>query len=69
MSHNVNGAMTKHSKLNPMTRLWMRINSFSILSEKLNEYNKLTDIAMVQMLGSVEDERTFNNLSFMKSKL
>jgi hypothetical protein len=29
----------------------------------------LVDIAMVQVLGFVEDERTFNNLSFMKSKL
>jgi len=37
--------------------------------KKLNEYNKLVDIAMVQVLGFVEDERTFNNLSFMKSKL
>ncbi len=69
MSHNVEGAMTKHSKLNPVTKLWMGINYFSILSEKLNEYNKLVDIAMVQVLGFVGDEKTFNNLSFMKSKL
>jgi hypothetical protein len=47
----------------------MRINSFFILSEKLNDYNNLANIAMVQVLGFVEDERTFNNLSFMKSKL
>jgi hypothetical protein len=51
MSHNAKGAMTEHSKLNPMTRLWMRIDFSSILSEKLNEYNKLADIAMVQVLG------------------
>jgi hypothetical protein len=62
MSHNAKGAMTEHSKLNPMTRLWMRIDSSSILSEKLNEYNILADITMVQVLGSIEDERTFNNL-------
>jgi hypothetical protein len=27
------------------------------------------EITMVQVLGSIEDERTFNNLAFMKSKL
>jgi len=39
------------------------------LNEKVNEYNKLVEIAMVEVLGFVEDERTFNNLSFMKNKL
>jgi hypothetical protein len=39
------------------------------LSEKVNEYNKLAEIAMVEVLRSVEDERMFNNLSFIKNKL
>jgi hypothetical protein len=39
---------------------------FAIFNEKLNRYMKLTKIAMVQVLGSVEDEKTFNNLSLMK---
>ncbi len=30
---------------------------------------KVVDIVMVQVLDSVEGERTFNNLIFMKSKL
>jgi ABC-type bacteriocin/lantibiotic exporter with double-glycine peptidase domain len=46
----------------------MRINSSLILNEKLSEYNKLAEITMVQVLGSIEDERTFNNLSFMKNE-
>jgi len=37
MSHNAKRAMTEHSKLNLVTRLWMKINSSSILSEKLSE--------------------------------
>jgi len=37
--------------------------------KKINEYNKLAEIAMVEVLESIEDERTFNNLSFMKNKL
>ncbi len=35
---------------------------------KLNEYMKVVKIAMMQVLDLVKDERTFNNLSFMKSK-
>jgi hypothetical protein len=30
---------------------------------------KVIEIVMVQVLGSMEDEKTFNNLAFMKSKL
>jgi hypothetical protein len=33
---------------------------------KLSEYMKVVKVAMVQVLGLVKDERTFNNLSFMK---
>jgi hypothetical protein len=35
---------------------------------KLSEYMKVVKIAMVQVLGLVKDERTFNNFSFVKSK-
>jgi hypothetical protein len=35
----------------------------------LNEYNKLAKRAWIQVLCFVEDERTFNNLTFMKSRL
>ena len=30
---------------------------------------KVVEIAYVQVLGSVEDERTFNTLSFIKNRL
>ncbi len=68
ISHNAEGAITEHSELNLATRLWTRINSSLILNQKLSKYNKLAKIVMVQVLGTVEDERTFNNLSFMKNK-
>ncbi len=32
-------------------------------------YMKLVKIAMVQVIGFIEDERCFNNLIFIKSKL
>jgi hypothetical protein len=70
MSHNVEGAkMAEHSKLNLVTKLWMKIISSPILSEKFCEYNKLAEIVMIKMFESIEDEKTFNNIFFMKNKL
>jgi hypothetical protein len=58
MFHNVERAMVEHSELNPMTKLWMKINSFPFLSEKFSRYNKLAKIVMVQAFESIEDEKT-----------
>jgi hypothetical protein len=49
--------------------MWLKIQSFPLLIQRLNEYLKVVEITMVQVLGLVEDKRTFNNLAFMKSKL
>lgn len=57
MSHNVERAMAEHLELNPMIKLWMRINYSPILSEKFSEYNNLAKIVMVQVFGSIEDEK------------
>lgn len=40
-----------------------------ILIHKLSEYMKVVEIAMEQVLGSMENKRTFNNLYFKKIKL
>jgi len=40
-----------------------------ILVHKLKEYLKVAKIIRVQVLGVMEDEKTFNNLFFMKNKL
>jgi hypothetical protein len=58
--------MTKQCDLNLLSRLWKKIDSFIILIEKLI---KLAKIATLQVLESIENERTFSNLSFMKNKL
>ncbi len=55
--------------MNPIIRMWSRIQSSSLLVLKVNEYIKVAEIVMVQVLGSVEDERTFSNLAFMNNKL
>jgi hypothetical protein len=40
-----------------------------ILKLKMFELFKLVELVIVMVLGSVEDERTFSTLTFMKSKL
>jgi hypothetical protein len=35
----------------------------------LKQYLKLAELAMVQIVGSVEDEKCFSMLAFLKSKL
>jgi hypothetical protein len=69
ISHNATGVMVTHLDLNLVFKLWTKIGFSIILNRKLNEYVKLVDTWMVQMLGFVEDERMFINLSFMKNKL
>jgi len=69
MSHNAEPIMVESSDNNFVSRLWMKIISFPIMICKLSEYKKLVEIAMVQVLGFVEDERTFSNLTFMKNRL
>jgi hypothetical protein len=45
------------------------IQSSPLLVLKLSEYIKVFEITMVQVLGLIEDEKTFSNLVFKKSKL
>jgi hypothetical protein len=54
--------------VNPLTRLWNMIN-VSHLVHTFTKYLKLAKIAMMHALVSVEDERCFNFISFLKSKM
>jgi hypothetical protein len=55
--------------INPLMKLWRVVETSSMLRHGLSEYIKLAEIAVVLVLGSVEDEWTFSTLSFMKDKL
>ncbi len=55
------------SDKNLVFRLWMKISSSPIQICKLSEYKKLVEIAIIQVLGSAEDERNFINLTLMKN--
>jgi hypothetical protein len=45
------------------------INASKLLSHSFPEFLKLVEIAMVHVLGFVEDEHCFSFASFLKTKL
>ena len=53
---------------NSLTKLRHSIACNRALISNFLEFAKLAKIAIVQVLGSVEDERTFSSLSFLKNK-
>jgi hypothetical protein len=55
--------------VNPLTRLWRVLDANIALATTFPEYIKLAEVAMVHILGSVEDERSFSSLTFLKDKL
>jgi hypothetical protein len=55
--------------LNPLTKMWCLGTRFQVLSSSFLKYVKLVELVMVQIVGSMEDERCFYTLAFMKSKL
>jgi hypothetical protein len=50
-------------------KLWTILGESQYLQENMSEYFKLVDLCQTMILGSVEDERMFSALSFLKSKL
>jgi hypothetical protein len=69
MMGNCHAAMVRPLEVNPLTAIWHTINSNAMLTHNISEYLKVAEIACVQVLGSVEDERTFSTLSFIKNRL
>jgi hypothetical protein len=68
MIHNSKVVMhDQENSLNPITRLWHKLLASPILSHKLLKYMKLTEIAIFQVLGSVENEHMFSTFNFMKN--
>ena len=52
-----------------ITRLWTNLNGREILRQRMSKYFKLADLCQTIILRSMEDERMFSALSFLKSKL
>jgi hypothetical protein len=69
MMRNCHAAMVCPLEVIPLTAIWRTINRNAMLTHNISEYLKVAEIACVQVLGSVEDERTFSTLSFIKNRL
>jgi len=67
MIKKVDPMMAKTHDKNLVSKLWMKIRSSPIMAHKLSECIKLDEIVLIQVLGFVKDERTFNNLAYMKT--
>ncbi len=55
--------------LNPLMRIWRTIPAFQVLTIYFFEYLKLVEMAIIHVLGSVEDECCFSTLAFLNNKL
>ncbi len=69
MLHNYKVTLCEKNQLNPLMRLWCKISTFVVLNLNLSKYIKLIEITVVQVIGSIEDEQTFNTIAFIKNKL
>jgi len=68
MKNNVASTMGPPYIVNPMTQLWISLASSQVIAHNLPKYLKLLKISMVWVIGSIKEERCFNNLNFIKSK-
>ena len=69
MISNATAAMDSLDKVNPLTRLWRMLDVNNALAKSMSEYVKLAEIAMIHVLGSIEDEQCFSFLTFLKDWL
>ena len=53
------------SEYGSVTRLWTKLSGSEILRQRMLEYFKLVDLCQTMILGSVEDERMFSELTFL----
>jgi hypothetical protein len=59
MKENAKTMFRKPYAINPVTCLWRSIDSNSFLRLSLSKYIKVAEIALVMVLGSVQDEQIF----------
>jgi hypothetical protein len=61
--------MNQHLDLNPLSRLWNKLSSNALLCVHLNEFMKVAKSVAIQIMGYMEDEKTFSTLTFMNTRL
>ncbi len=62
-------AMEEPKAENLVIKLWRQLATSSRLLVRLFEFMKLVELAIVQVIGNIKDEKTLSTLTFMKSKL
>jgi hypothetical protein len=69
MTCNWSAAMGEPFDMNPISKLWQILDANALLRVRMSEFFKAAKLCIVTLIGSVEDERTFSNLAFVKNKL
>ncbi len=69
MKNNFKAAMEPLFDLNPLNLVWRIIDASWVFMHFFPKYLKLAKMAIVNVLGNVEDERCFSFFTFLKSKL
>jgi len=67
MKANCVDAIVVAGQLNPVIHMWRTLSGSRHLRKLILEYFKVAEIGMCLVLGSVEDERCFSTLKFLKS--
>lgn len=67
MKANANAACEPPLTVNPVIKLWRNLSQSRHLSSLISEFFKIAEIGCCLVLGSVEDERCFSTLKFLKS--
>ena len=67
MKANAEAACSPPLSVNPVVKLWNTLSQSRHLQKLISEYFKLAEIGCCLVLGSVEDERCFSTLKFLKS--
>ncbi len=55
--------------INPLTCMWWVIHASQLLANAFLKYLKVTEIGMVHVLGSIEDEWRFSSIAFLNNKV
>ena len=69
MTSNYSKACEPPFELNPLTKIWCVAEANGPLAGRFPTFLKLAHIAVAMVLGSVEDERIFSSLAFLKSNI
>ncbi len=69
MKSNATTCMAPHFDLNLLNKMWRLVTTSRVLSSSFSKYVKLVELAIMKIIGSVEDENCISTLALMKSKL